>query len=337
MSIILIAGMAYFIHSKSETLSNVINLRPIYLVALMACHFINFLLLGIIFQAPLKKIGIDLKFSQWFGLTTVSNLFNLFLPAKGGNAIRWFYLRDNNGLKTRTFLGINFLTTIIGMLSMGLLGFFFLEFAPTDLGIIQEIASESFFIMGLISSIILIFSFRKKIKFLKVFENIPFEIKNTQTYMTVFFCFTLITLLYPVRAYFSYQALGLNLSILQTTQLSVFLLMASLVPVLPGNIGIKEVVMANIASKFGIMPEIAIIATLSERASLYLMVLPLGLSYYFHLILGVKRKPKVQTGPVLEEDVTKDNIEIHEDSYLPEVLPSMIFSSQEAHHHHERL
>lgn len=286
-SIILVVGIAYFINSKKETLSNIINIQPLFLLSLIACHLVNFFLLGLIFHEPLKKLGINLGFNQWFGLTAVSNLFNLFLPAKGGNALRWYYLRDNNGLRTKTFLSINFLTTVIGMLSMGILGFFFLEFAPTGLGIINQIAKETFFIMGTAASVILLLSFRE-IKLLKVLKNIPHEINCSRVYLIVFISFTIITLLYPIRAYFSYQALGIELSILQTTQLSVFLLIASLVPVLPGNIGIKEVVMAHIASKFGIMPEVAILATLFERASLYMMVLPLGLGYYFHLILGVK-------------------------------------------------
>lgn len=284
LTVILLVGLYNFFQNKEQAFERLYSIEAKFIVGLVLAHITNYLLLGIIYNSPLKKISINLKFNQWFGLAATSNLFNLVLPAKGGTALRWLYLKENLNLGTRRFIGMNFYATIIGMIVMGVFGLGFAYFATTnDASFFQDIQSAFWFLT--IVGFGLLFFPHKKIKIFKAMQHLDKEIQCPSVFITTAICFFGITLLYPVKTYLSFSAMGLDVGLIQSLEISMIILLISIVPVLPGNIGIKELATAYIASQYNISPEVAVLATLTERATLYSFLVPCGLIYYANLFV----------------------------------------------------
>jgi uncharacterized membrane protein YbhN (UPF0104 family) len=51
----------------------------------------------------LKPLGIQLRFHEYFGITTIARTLNLILPFKGGAGIRAYYLKVNHNLSVTEF------------------------------------------------------------------------------------------------------------------------------------------------------------------------------------------------------------------------------------------
>jgi uncharacterized membrane protein YbhN (UPF0104 family) len=64
--------------------------------------------------------------------------------------------------------------------------------------------------------------------------------------------------LYPIKIFISFKAIGIELSIFDSLEISLILLATSLFQVLPGNIGVKEIVTAYIGKQYGIEFEVAL-------------------------------------------------------------------------------
>ena len=61
--------------------------------------------------------------------------------------------------------------------------------------------------------------------------------------------------------------------------------MASFFQVLPGNIGVKELITTYISSHYGINFETALLASLIDRGVLLVFLLPVGFYFYWELFL----------------------------------------------------
>lgn len=284
----LISGLIYFVSNKQDTF-NVIEHTNLYAVLAMSLTYaINYLALGHIYNYPLKKLDIHLNFNQWFGLTNVSNLFNLILPAKGGTALRWLYLWEIHKLPTKIFLSINLFGTAVGMITMGYIGLLANQILSglNDSLIIHM--DSIFWTLLLVGAFIVVMMSRGQLKRFKLLSTLPEEVKSAKVFLSIVICFTVITLLYPIRTYLSFQSLGLELTFVQGIEISLISLIISILPIMPGNLGVKEVAFAYLAHRYGISPEMAVLSSLVERLGLYIFILPTGVLAYFSVFLNTK-------------------------------------------------
>lgn len=275
-SFVLFIGMSFFIYKNYAKFSNQIQFNLFYLLPLIAAHLTNTLLLGYIYKTPLKKLDIDLSANEWFGMTAFSNLFNIFLPAKGGTLLRWLYLKNKHNLQTKTFIHKNIFATVVGMFAMGSFGLVFL----------------SFYFQNTILHQLLIAIFSLKIIF-GFFLTLKYKGNNfysNKVVLKVFLSFFLISTLYLVRLYFSTKAIGVSLSFIQLTEFSSIMLLVSLIPVLPGNLGIKELALGHISTHYGLSMEVGIIIGMIDRIALWSFIIPTGLYYYLNEFIMEGRK-----------------------------------------------
>lgn len=286
----LVVGLIMFIFRKGDTFDVLSHTNFSIIAGIFATYALNYIFLGMVYNFPLKKMDISLSFNQWFGLTNLSNLFNLILPAKGGTAIRWLYLWEVHKLPTQNFFSINLFGTAVGMITMGYLGLLVSYFVPGMTSSIVSDMDAAFWALFLAGSSIIVFMSRNSIKRFKIFSPLPEELKDWKIFSSTAICFAGITLLYPVRTYLSYHSLGIQIGLVEGIEISMIALLISIVPILPGNIGVKELAMAYIAKRYGISAEMAILASLIERAGLYLFLLPFGFLAYFSVFMNIKGK-----------------------------------------------
>lgn len=306
LSLALLAGLAFYVQKNSTSFTLLKSVKLEFVFLLIFIHAFGFWLLGMTQKLPLKIHNINLTFKEWYGLCMVSELFNMLLPANGGTGIRMLYIKDQKKLPMREFLAMSFAIILIGFTFLGLMGISYCRFflAKTDT---IFVLLESVFIALAISGIILIFAadaFAKIFKFRRKYSPKTY-LKDFKLTGWVTLCWIGMFTLYPLKIYLSFLAIGIDLSFSQSVELSLILLTASLFQVLPGNMGVKEIITAYVGKQYGIPFETALLASLIDRAILMLFLFPVGFYFYWQLfleatlpkILWSRLKQSAQTSP----------------------------------------
>ena len=293
-SVLLLVAFALYIHKNNDSLLKMKTIDPSFIFFLIGIHAINYFLLGTTHFYPLRKHNIFLKFKEWYGLCTVSELFNLLLPANGGTAIRMLYVNEKSGLAKREFLSMGLSVILTGFSLLGLLGIIYCHYFLKKHNIVFE-ALESLFIALTISSFLLIFASELFSRLFKIKRKYSLKryLSDKKIVSISILCYLGMFALYPLKVYLSFKAIGIHIQLSDSLEISLILLVTSFFQILPGNIGIKEVATAYIAQQYGIQFESALIASLIDRSILVLFLFPLGAYFYWDLFLGA-RLPKIQ-------------------------------------------
>ncbi len=294
LSAALLVGLGFFVYKNSTSFARLKSIDLSLIFLLISIHALNYLLLGITHFYPLKKHNIHLKFKEWYGLCTVSELFNMLLPAKGGTAIRMMYINEKKGLEIREFLSMGLAVVLTGFSLLGVVGLIYCHFFLSKHNIIFT-ALESLFIALTVSSFILIFASELVTRLLKLerkYSPKKYLADNKIVFISVS-AYLGMFILYPVKVFLSFKAIGINIHFIDSFEISLILLGSSFFQVLPGNIGVKEMATAYVAQQYGIQFESALLASLIDRAILLLFLFPLGSYFYWDLLLDASL-PKIR-------------------------------------------
>jgi len=82
---------------------------------------VNFIAIGLTLKIVLAPFRVKLRFREWFGLTMLTSLGNLFVPA-GGLGMRAVYLKKVHNFQYTHFLSTFAAVSIIDILLFGLIG-----------------------------------------------------------------------------------------------------------------------------------------------------------------------------------------------------------------------
>ncbi len=289
LSLALLIGLVLYVRKNSSSFERIKSINLSIAFSLIGIHALNYILLGITHFYPLKKIhSIKLNTNEWFGLCTISELFNMLLPAKGGTAIRMMYMNEKKDLPMREFLSMGLAVLLIGFSFLGLAGSIYCHYFLTKHNIVFD-ALESLFIALTLSSFMLILSnelFTRIFKLERKYSLKKYLIDRNIILISLI-CYLGIFALYPLKVYLSFRAIGIEMRLFDSLEISLILLATGLFQILPGNIGVKEVATAYIANQYGIQFEAALLASLVDRAILMLFLFPMGAYFYWILFLDL--------------------------------------------------
>lgn len=289
LSIFILVGLTLYVHKNQSNLIKLSTIELKYILALMSVYCLQYLLLGLTYKIPLKKHDIHLTIREWFGLSLTSEMFNTVLPAKGGTAIRMLFLKEKKDLPMTSFLSIGFTMVVSGFTFLGLVGFLYSHYYIQKTHIIFTLM-ECIFISLFISGFILFFAAETFSKLFKVKRRIspkPY-LKDKKILSSAIGLYALMFALYPLKIFISFKAIGIHLPLSQCLEIGLALSVSSIFQILPGNMGVKEVLTAYIAQHYGINFEAALLASLIDRAILFTFILPMGLVFYWELFLERK-------------------------------------------------
>ena len=283
----LLIGLGFYVNKNSSSFEKIKSVNVGLIFSLIGIHALNYLLLGITHFYPLRKHNIFLKFTEWYGLCTVSELFNMLLPAKGGTAIRMMYINEKKGLPIKEFLSMGLAVVLTGFSLLGVVGTIYCHFYLQKHNIVF-VALESMFIALTVSSFLLIFASELLTKIFKMERKYSPKkyLVDKRIVLISISCYLGMFVLYPIKVYLSFKAVGIHIHFVDSFEISLILLASSFFQILPGNIGIKEVATAYIAQEYGIQFETALLASLVDRAILLLFLFPSGAYFYWDLFLG---------------------------------------------------
>lgn len=287
ISLVTFCSLIIYLSLNGIHLLKITTIELKYILSIVALYFLHFVFLGLTHNLPLKKHSINLTFKDWFGLSTTSELLNLILPAKGGTALRMIYLKKNHQLSMRQFLSMGFAIVVSAFTLLGIIGAIYIRFYIINPNLIFTFLESIFWAMS-ISGILLIlanetfskvFRFQRKINPKIYLKDISLITKTTFLYFALFS-------LYPLKIFLTFRAVGININFLDSFEISLAIILISIFQIIPGNIGIKELLTAYLASQYGINFETALLASLIDRAILFMFLLPAGTYFYWNIILN---------------------------------------------------
>lgn len=295
LSVILLGGIIFHLSQQGDALARLKELSPLWSALLFGAHFLNYLLLGKAQAIGLSTLGVTLRLREWLGLSVVAELFNYVLPAKGGTAIRYLYLQTEHKVRLTDFLIMLSTYTFIALSVLGAVGLTYNLMAIRSDEKLFLIVNGLLFLL-LASAPVFIFAFdllKRMLRFEATLTPRHFVNQRRELLQCLAF-YTLIFLLYPFKTAFGFYAVGITIPLPQMLEISLILLVVSLFPVLPGNIGVKELATAYLARRYGIDFEAALVASLVDRMILSLFVIPVGLLSYadLYLLRGKKSSPQ---------------------------------------------
>lgn len=284
-SISLLVGVVLFSYNNSSIAFDKIEISYFYLFFLILVSLIHSFFTSYFQRNILITQSVILDHKKNFALTAVADLYNFLLPAKSGSLIRMIFLKENFGLSKRKFLSMGLASAMIGLSSLGLMGFIYTQIFFTKKDLIF-LALESLFLALMISSFVLVFSSELTAKIFKLkktntlqiyFRDLKFVNNSISMYIVS-------ALVVPLRLFIVFSAVGVSLSPMEVLDISLILIVISWVQILPGNLGLKELALTYLAQKFGISYELSLVASLLDRGVGLIYLIVIGKLSYWNLL-----------------------------------------------------
>lgn len=287
LSVILLVGIISFAKNNPLIFHKLNQLHLGYFLLLVIFQIAGLAILGLTHQLPLMKHKIEIKPQEWFGLSVVSEMFNMILPANGGTGVRMMYLKDKKNLPIRQFLAMNFAMIVTGFSMLGIVGTLYFQYVFTRNDTVFRLLESVFIALAFSGILLLIFSeiFGKIFKFKKKYSPKIYLFDSRLTF-TVTLYWLVFFALYPIKIYLSFLAIGVQVGLTESFEISLILLASYFFQVLPGNVGVREIITAYVSTHYGISFETALLASLIDRGTLLIFVMPVGIYFYWKLLLN---------------------------------------------------
>ena len=294
--ILLIALGIYYFYHKSNELKQLMDLTLAQISVASVFITLYFLIIGKKYKSIFSAFQVKLSAKEWFGLPQVIILFNLIL-FKSGTVANAYYLKKHHQLSYSRF--------IVGMGSQKLLDFFAVSFVGFIFSLSLFVFLKINFYLVLIFCTLLLaliflfrtpFSNNKKYDsrvITKVIEVIGLwnEFKQNKTIIVEVIALEIIAIfVLGMRYYVAFNILNNPVGIFDCVIISIFVSITGYVTILPGNIGIREIVVGLSAYYLDYSFDYGIIATTLDRIIATIWVGFFGF-IFFHL-LHMKGYPK---------------------------------------------
>lgn len=253
----------------------------------------------------LRKINVPITLSQIFSLTIVTNFLNLLLPARGGVFVRGVVLLKNFSLKKRDYAAFSVFVSLAGLFVLGGVGvvlFPFMRWNGIKPIFILELGAILLVFLGFFG----LYSTKALAKWSPKLETLYHEktkwnlINKKDNFLvtTFFYFFSIMT--YALRIYALGVYFYLDLSFVDACALTSLLLLINTVPILPGNIGVKEASLSGLLALMGFNPQIGFYIAVIDRL---LQIIFLGsLGAYFSFKWNVWNRPDPSRGDLSTND-----------------------------------
>jgi hypothetical protein len=224
------------------------------MVGLVAAVFAAALGNGLLLRLVTGACGLRLSFSQWFGIARATSLANLVLPFPGGTAVKALYLKRVHALDYAHFVAALFLANGIRLLVFSALALPVLLAGPVHHPLLAAVAAGG----ALGPLIVLTAAHRLPRRLLPAWRPLhvaaaAWDVVRARP-RTVPALFLLNTALFAVSALgyaAAFAAFGVRLSAGTAAVLAAFALYPVLLKLVPGDFGVKDVLVVAVAARFG--------------------------------------------------------------------------------------
>jgi len=264
ITVIIVIVLALYIWKHQEVFRIIGTIKWPFMGCIALIWIVNMLVGGLKNKVFLQLFGVELSFKEWFGLRIVSLMTNHLIPFQGaGMTTNAVYLKKRHRFSYSGFTSIamahyhlSFLvSSSLGVLVVGGIylkhNVFMLNMCILFLSILFGILIGILIIPKLLASVS-----STQNSFLKILKTSLEGWQRIRSDRELILKMTLlilmVLLIQALRFYVGYKALSLNVSVLPLLLLAIVNEYSSLIRITPGNLGIRETVIALVSKVIGI-------------------------------------------------------------------------------------
>jgi len=266
--LILIGGFTYlFINAEVHHLSQFDWRLGVGLIILQGCYYF---LTTLPQYFILNNMNLTISFGRIFSITILTNFLNLLLPARGGVLFRGFILNKYFKMKKRDYMAFSLFISLSGLFIMGIFGLILFPLMDSHgekpLYLLE--GGAAFLVLlgfyGLYSTKALA-KWNKRIAKL-YHQKTKWSLINTKkNFILTSFSYGGSFIVHAMRIYLLGAYFFLEIDLINACALTVLLLFINTIPILPGNIGVKEASLSGILALMGHNPQIGFFIGLLDR------------------------------------------------------------------------
>ena len=281
--------LAWYVYSHWPEISGLLNLSRTTVLLLLGLGILSAVFNSLYHLAILRTFGLKLTVLDWMGVTIVSNAIAFVVPLRGELALAAEYYKRVNGLAyTKSasvaagnmVFGVSFslLEIIAAMLCAGIIDGKWppLIWAVTAVGVLG-IAVIIFVSMASESRL------RRRVERWKivrdVIEGFNGLLRSRSLIWQLLFCMTASNVIRLFTIMLCFQAAGHPVNLYEALLYASVAWLASVIAVVPGNIGLKESVIGVATVQMGVDFTVGVTASLLERATTMVVYVGLGLLF----------------------------------------------------------
>lgn len=297
-----LAGIVLFFYLKWPELQTLLSLDYTTIILLLFISLIPILINAAYFYMAMKLFGYPLIFGESLGLTVINTMYSYMLPAKTGVAVRAYYLRLKHDFPYSSYLSFLAGNYIVGAIAALILVNFFTFYFWHK----QQLPDHLFYsVLALLPfSILLIFLLEKiripeekvKNKFLIFIKNSTSGIRtfktNKKLFVYTFFAQLAILIVNALRLFITFHLLDFDVELSRVIMVQILLFFSMFVSITPGNLGIREGIIAFSAAFLFVSTDEALLVAIVDRAVLIISVFASGLFYTKTLLNDIKENGK---------------------------------------------
>lgn len=306
ISIAVIIGFAVYLAENADRYKALLDFSVGSLIWLVILTVLGRLCYAGINYILYHLLDAPVTFNESFGLAAINSLAN-YLPFSGGMIAKGVYLKKRYQLAYTYFLSVTLALYLFFLSANGVTGAVVLAYMRIfEEESISPIVVAGFWVMA--GSILFLFLPLHRIP---VKESLQVSInrllqgwlilkRNRRAILGLVVLQVMTTLLYAVRLMIVFQMLSQKVMFEECLLFSAATVLSQLVAFTPGGLGIRELIVAGIASTVQIEPDISVVATGLDRLVETAVILTLGAFYTYTMgkdIFVKNNWPSTPDGP----------------------------------------
>jgi len=291
-----IVGLYYgYIHR--DLFENLRKITPYNLIALIVASIIFQLINGYKFKFLMSVFNVKLPLKEWLGLSICNTMFNYYLPARGGIAIRAYYLKRKYRFSYSYYSSLIAGSFAIVFLVSGFVGLG----ATIYYGYFHQIVHVELIMIFLVLIVLtatclivlsLFFNIGKAIKYRRIYkilemikEGLLYFRNDRKSVILYSFLHVATIFIFSLRLLVCFYTVDIDVLASQMVIIASLTTFSMIISVTPSNLGIQEGIISFSAHLLGISLDSAIIAALIDRGVSIALTFLLGM-YFSRILLG---------------------------------------------------
>ena len=294
--IVMLIVISLLLFRQSDQLGALLRLDVNALLILLLLSVFILGVLALQFRFMVWVFGLHLPFREWFGLTAVNSMFSYYLPARAGLFVRGAYLKKKYGFPVADYTALVISTQLISLVVGGLVGTALVSAYGAESGRYYSLLLVVFAgvtAVGLLVYLIVpgITAIPCKYIWLRDFLRRVkggFAVwQGHSSGLVIFSSFNLlIVTLRAFRLQLCFYALGIPVDFPEVLIMQLLLSVAFVVSITPGNLGVQEGLIVLCAGFLGVTKDIALAASLLDRAVTVSVIIIAGMASSRMLLSG---------------------------------------------------
>ena len=278
-----------YLWQNVDRYQRLLRLSPSVLLSLLGLVLVFTVTNGAINYFFFKALGVFLTFNESIGLAAVNTLANQ-LPFAGGLVAKGVYLKQRHQLAYTHFLSATMalyicFVAVNGAVALGVLGYWALVGGPTaPLALVLGFA-------GMLTSLISLWlpvgalKLPGKIgdRLMQLAEGWHVLSQNVRLVGVMAAFQVLMTILFAGRFWIAFRALSQEISYAQCLLFASATVLTRLVNIIPGGLGVREGIVAGMATLLGFEPGVSAVAVGLDRLIATSVIIVLGTVYTYLL------------------------------------------------------